>query len=463
MRSLVGRFQKSLGSFSFYKEAMAIAFPVILQQLIMNLASLVDNFMVAGLGDVKMAGVNVANQINFVYFVILWTLCGAGGIYMSQYRGAKNEEGMKQAFRFKLIFSLLLSSIYLALCVFIPEQLLGLMVLNNSARDEIIKEGAAYLRIVSLTWIPIAISASIGTAFRDIGKTKESLILSFVAAITNTILNLFLIYGLFGAPRLEVAGAAIATVVARFLECGLFIVLVRKRKEAFYVPFLQVFKIDAVIFKGIISKSGMMLVSETSWVMTETVTAALYNGRGGAEVVAGLSAGWGIANLFFLVFPGIHTTIGVIVGSTLGANKLSEARDKARWLMSGSFLAGFVVSICLLLSLFAVPLLYGNLTSPARYITNTLLLAIALYMPMWTLLNAQFAVSRSGGDTKMGAILDIGLNFSIFIPGAFLLAFFTPIGPVLMFTILKTSDLLKAYVAHKWLKKEYWLKNLSEA
>ena len=109
---------KIFGNWDFYKLCISVAVPVMAQQLIMGMVSLIDNFMVAGLGDIKMAAVNVANQLNFIYLVLLYTFYGAGGIYMAQNSGADNQEGMQQAFRFKVILPFIISVIYMILIGF---------------------------------------------------------------------------------------------------------------------------------------------------------------------------------------------------------------------------------------------------------------------------------------------------------------------------------------------------------
>jgi len=271
----------------------------------LSLVSLIDNFMVAGLGDAKMAGINVANQINFVYFVVLWTLCGAGGIFLAQFRGANDMEGMKQAYRFKALLAFAVSASHFILCWTIPEQLLSVMTAGNAAQAEIVEVGSEYLKLVSFTWFPIATSTAIGTAFRDAGKPRIPLFISVAATIINTIGNYLLKYGNFGAPRLEASGAAIATITARLAETAAFLVFV-----------------------------------------------------------------------------------------------------------------------------------------------------IAAYLPIWTVLNAQFAISRSGGDTALGMYVDLSVNLLLFIPGALLLTRLTSIGPVLMFAIVKSSDFVKLASPGGGLKKK---------
>ena len=461
------KYMKRLGPVSFYREALSIALPVMLQQFIMSMVSLIDNFMVAGLGDAKMAGINVANQINFVYFVVLWTLCGAGGIYLSQYRGAKDEEGMKQAYRFKVLLAFCLSVVHFTLCWTIPEQMVSLMTMGNAAQAEIVQHGSRYLRVVSFTWFPIAISTAIGTSYREIGKPRIPLYISVLATLVNTFGNWLLIYGNLGAPRLEVAGAAIATLVARMAELGAFLVYARVRladgtqNAPFFVPLSKLFRLDRHLVRTILAKSGMMMLSETTWVMSETVVTALYNGRGGSEVVAGMAAGWTIANVFFLAFSGIQTSVSVIVGGTLGAGRLDEARQKAGWLRSGSFVGGIFMALIGSLTVFAIPLVFGNLTPEARTVTRGLILVICVYFPVWTMLNAQFAVARAGGDTALGMYVDGFVNLLLFIPGAFVLALGTNMDPVPMFALLKTTDFVKYALARWRLEKEVWVKNLT--
>jgi putative MATE family efflux protein len=452
---------QKIGPWSFYREALHIALPVMMQQLIMSLVSLIDNFMVAGLGDAKMAAVNVANQVNFVYLVVLWTLCGAGGIYLAQFRGANDAEGMKQAYRFKTLMALIISTIYFVILWTIPERLIAMMTMGNSAQAEIVSHGADYLRLISFTLFPIALSTAIGTAFREIGLPRIPLVISVISTLINTLGNYILIYGNLGAPRLEITGAAIATITARLVEVGAFLVYIRLKNIDFYVPFSQLHHIKPKLMGEILGKSGMMVLSETTWVVSETVVTALYNSRGGAEVVAGMAAGWTIANIFFLVFGGIHAATAVVVGGVLGAGRLDEARNRANWLKFGAFIAGIVVGLGAMLSTLLIPLVFGNLTTHAQSITRGLVMVIALYMPIWTVLNAQFAISRAGGDTALGMYVDVSVNTLLFVPGAVMLTLGTGIGPVPMFAIIKVTDVVKYLIARWYLKKERWVKNLT--
>jgi putative MATE family efflux protein len=455
---------RRFGSWGFYREALSIALPVMLQQLITSMVSLIDNFMVAGLGDISMAAVNISNQLSFISIIMINVICGAGGIYLAQYKGANDTAGMKDAFRFKALFSQIAASLSFCLCWLIPEEMLGMMTAGNAAKAELVAEGVDYLKFCSFALFPMAFSIAMGSSFRETGSPKVPLAISAMATLVNTVGNWLLIYGNMGAPALGVRGAAIATVIARCVEAAVFLLYARRSKPDFYAGLTTLLRVSGKLVREIFIRSVMMFLSEISWVSSETIMVALYNGRGGAETVAGMAAGNTIANIFYLLISGIWTVSAIIIGGALGAGKLDEARVKARWIQSGAVAGGIVIAIIGAgLSIVLVPLVFSNLTANARAIGLGFIFVILAYMPLWCLLNALFAISRSGGDAAMGMYADVSVNTLIFVPGAFLLAFFTGMGPVTMFAILKISDVAKYLVARHFFNKERWVKNLTSA
>jgi putative MATE family efflux protein len=447
---------------SFYRQALAIALPVMLQQFIMSMVSLVDSFMVAGLGDVSMAAVNITNHLNFVFFVIINTVCQAGGIYIAQFNGANDREGMRNAYSFKILFAFGIAFIYFLVCRAFPSRLIGLLTTNNTAREEIAFIGSGYLNLVSWTFFPMAISMSVATSFREIAKPKTPLIISAAATLINTAGNWILIYGNLGAPRLEVTGAAYATIIARFFEAAAYISYASFAKAPFFAGVRRLFAIKKRLVGEIFAKSGMIFASELSWVASETLMIAMYNRRGGAEVVAGMAAGWTIANLFFILFGGVWTASAILVGGTLGSGRLDEARRRSQWLKSGSVVAGIIIALPgAAISALLIPLVFSNLSPEARANCFGLVLVILAYLPLWGLLNTQFAISRAGGDTAMGMYADCSVNTFLFIPGAFVLSYLTTITPVPMFALLKLSDFVKYFICRHLMRKECCVRNLT--
>ena len=457
MNDRSGRF----GSGTFYKSVLVIAVPIMLQQLIQSLVSLIDNFMVSGLGDVSMSGVNVAGHVLFVFMVLLNAICMTGGIFITQFYGANDREGMGQAFRYKLILGLAAFVPYYLVCMVFPRQVLSLMLIGNSQAGPILDEAVKYIRITFYMGIPAIISVSVASSLRDIGQVRIPLFVTIAATLTNTTLNWLLIYGNLGFPRMGVEGAALATVIARILEFVIFAVIYVRKKPEFAVKIADFFKINRKQFRETLVKGSLVLFCEMVWVLSETITTAVYNGRGGAEVVSGMASGFAIANLFFVAFGGIYSATGVILGKTLGAGQLEKARKEKTWLLSGAAVFGLIMMAFGFGTVPIVPVVFGRLSRSAVSICRNMVMLMALFMPVWVYMNTQQAIARAGGDTAMGAYADSLLTLFVMIPMVLVLGRYTSIGPVSMYGCVKLIDLIKVAVFHVWLKKERWLKNLT--
>jgi len=448
------------GTASFYKRALAIAVPVMAQLLIQNFVSLIDNFMVAGLGDIKMAGVNTAGMIIFPFLILVNSVCSAGGIFMSQFNGAKDREGMQQSLRFKLLVTGIAGILFTVIGLIAPRGLFALMLTVNKDAELIIDQAVRYARAVAFSGVLLVFSQAIASSLREIEIVRPPLVISIIATLVNTFFNWVFIYGNLGAPRLEVEGAGIATVIARLVELVLFIGYLTVKKPPFLFNILKLFKIKIRLFALIIRKSAMILYSELAWAVSETVSTALYNTRGGAEVVSGMAAGFAVANLFFICFSGIVTASSVILGQELGAGKLNEAKQYKNWILSGSTVFGVIFMFVGFFTVLLIPFVFKNLSAHSQAIARGLIITAAVYLPLWAYLNGQYAISRTGGDTTMGVICDTVANI-LFVGGMFLLVGFTALGPVAMYAIVKLSDFAKAGIAYFWLKKERWLVNLT--
>ncbi|WP_022755792.1 MATE family efflux transporter [Butyrivibrio fibrisolvens] len=449
------------GNGQFYKSVLAIAVPIMLQQLIQNMVSLIDNFMVSGLGDVSMSGVNVAGQVLFVFMVFTNTICMTGGIFLTQFFGAKDRGGMQQAFIFKLLAGLVALIPYLMVCLIYPREILSLMVIGNTQAPLILDEAVKYIRIMSVVGIPMTISVSIASSLRDMGQVKIPLAVTVIATLTNTVFNYLLIYGNLGFPALGVRGAAYATVIARSLEFIIFLVIYFRSRPDFAIRFDRDFMVDGRLFKEILKKGALMLFCEMTWVLSETLTTAIYNGRGGADVVSGMASSFAIANLFFVAFGGIYSATTVIIGKTLGEGNLEKARREKTWLLSGAIVFGVAMTFVGFATTLIIPVVFGKLSPSAIAISRSMVILMAFFMPVWVLVNAQQAIARSGGDTKMGAYADAGITIAVMLPMLFLLARYTDIGPVQMYLCVKLLDIVRTLIFHFWLKKERWLNNLA--
>lgn len=455
------RMKERFGSWSFYKEALAIGIPVMLQALIQSLVSLIDSFMVAGLGDVKMSGVNISGQICFIFMVMQNMICASGGIFLTQYFGAKQREGMRQSVAFKVVASLSTCIFYFLATFVFTRPVLSLMVIGNSQAELILEEGQKYMYLMGFIGIQMMISSILSSSYREIGRVRVILVITLIAAGSNAFLNWVLIYGHLGMPRLEVEGAAYATIIAKTVEMLLLIGYTIKERPEF-ISFSVFKRIDWALFGRILKKGSLLIISQMMWVLSESFTAAIYNGRGNAAVVSGMAASFSIANLFFISFDGITTATGVLIGKSLGRNELDDARKEKTWMLSAAIIFGCIMCLVGVVTVLLVPVVFGNLSIDAQNICRAMLLLMALFMPLWTFVNTQLAVCRAGGDTKVGFFVDGGTT-AVMIPMLLILAFFTNASPVMMYFAVKALDVGKIIVATHEMKKERWVVNLSNA
>ena len=455
------RMKERFGSWSFYKEALAIGIPVMLQALIQSLVSLIDSFMVAGLGDVKMSGVNISGQICFIFMVMQNMICASGGIFLTQYFGAKQREGMRQSVAFKVVASLSTCIFYFLATFVFTRPVLSLMVIGNSQADLILDEGQKYMYLMGFIGIQMMISSILSSSYREIGRVRVILVITLIAAGSNAFLNWVLIYGHLGMPRLEVEGAAYATIIAKTVEMLLLIGYTIKERPEF-ISFSVFKRIDWALFGRILKKGSLLIMSQMMWVLSESFTAAIYNGRGNAAVVSGMAASFSIANLFFISFDGITTATGVLIGKSLGRNELDDARKEKTWMLSAAIIFGCIMCLVGVVTVLLVPVVFGNLSIDAQNICRAMLLLMALFMPLWIYVNTQLAVCRAGGDTKVGFFVDGGTT-AVMIPMLLILAFFTNASPVMMYFGVKALDVGKIIVATHEMKKERWVVNLSNA
>lgn len=450
---------KLFGTKEFYKAAILIAIPVMAQSLIQSLVSLIDSFMVAGLGDVKMSGVNISGQILYAFMVIQNAICAAGGIFLTQFSGAKDKKGMQQAVAFKSCITMIFLILYLVVTMIVPRQILSLMVIGNSQAPEILDQGTMYMSLMGFVGLQSIISTVIATSYREIGKVKAPLVITVIATIVNTFLNWLLIYGNLGMPRLEVRGAAYATIVARTVEVLLFIGYAIYDKPEF-ISFEAFKKLDFDLFKKIFEKGWMVIVSQILWVGSESVASAVYNSRGGADVVSGMSSCFSIMNLILISFAGINTATAVLIGKSLGANRLSEAKEEKRWMLSAAVVFGLTMSLIGFGTKLLVPIVYGNLSIESQNICKGMINMVSILIPLWIYINTQLSVLKAGGDTKACMWVD-GVVAVCTVFFLLILAKYTGLGPVAMYIVVKTLDIVKITIGHIQLKRERWVVNLS--
>ena len=215
--------RKFIGDKAFYHALLVLIVPMIIQQGITNFVSLLDNIMVGRLGTESMSGVAIVNQLLFVFNLSIFGGLAGASIFGAQFYGKGDHQGVRYAFRFKLMYGALITILATGVLVLFHQPLISLFLTDTGSGGDLaltLSEARQYLKVMLVGLIPFALSQSYSSSLRETGETKAPMVASVIAIFVNLILNYVLIFGRFGAPRLVVVGAAVATVIARYIENG---------------------------------------------------------------------------------------------------------------------------------------------------------------------------------------------------------------------------------------------------
>ena len=452
--------RKYIGDRNFYKSYIALALPMILQNAVTNLVSFLDNIMVGQLGTEQMSGVAIVNQLIFVYNLAIFGAVSAASIFGAQYFGKGNHKGHMYSFRFKLYAALTVTALTILLFVTKGENLISLYLTDTSgsgATGAALQYGLEYLIIMMAGLIPFAVNQSYATNIKETGQTLIPMIASFVAVGSNAILDYLLIFGIGPFPELGVQGAALATVIARYIEALMIIIWAHRHgeKNQYLKGAYTGFGIPADELKAIIIKGLPLMMNEVLWAAGMTAVIQCYSIRG-LEVVAGLNIATTITNLFNIIYLQLGACISIVVGQYLGAGKLEKAKDADNKMIVFSVFCCVIVAVCMLFIGRFFPQIY-NTSEEIRALATKFIAVSAIIMPFCSFSHASYFTLRSGGKTMVTFLFDSVFTWIIIVPIAFLLAHFTGLGIVSVYFLVQATELIKVVIGYFMVRSNVWL------
>ncbi|MCH5278882.1 MAG: MATE family efflux transporter [Christensenellaceae bacterium] len=455
--------KRFFGDKNFYKTVLAIAVPVMIQSGITQFVSVLDNLMVGRIGTEQMSGVAISNQLIFVFNLCIFGGLSGAGIFGAQFAGKGDSDGIRHVFRFKLIVCILICALGLLVLGFANEPLINLFLHEGSAEGNLVATlnyGKDYLLIMLIGLAPYALAQCYASTLRESGETVIPMIGSGSAVLINLVFNYLLIFGKLGFPELGVNGAAIATVISRFAELAIMGIWAHVRRDRF--PFFsdayRSLRLPRSLARDIIIKGMPLLANETLWSAGMSMLTQCYSTRGLAAIAA-INITGTVSNLFNVVYMSIGSSIGIIVGNLLGANKLDEARETDTKIISMSVLGCFIFGGLLAISSGLIPQLY-NTTDEVKGLATSFLLICAVMMPFHAFTHACYFTLRSGGQTRITMLFDSCYVWIICIPVAYVLSRFTSIDIVSMYFICTALELIKCVIGFFFIKSGKWMKNI---
>jgi len=455
--------RRFVGDKAFYKMLMAIAVPVMLQNGLTNLVSLLDNIMVGAVGTEQMAGVSIVNELIFVFNLCIFGGISGAGIYTAQFFGSNDHRGVRHTFRFKLMLVLVLLAGAVVVFLTRAPQLISLYLHEGSETGDLAATAAyaaKYLRVMLWGLLPFAVQQAYASTLRETGETMLPMKAGAVAILVNLCLNYVLIFGHFGAPAMGVEGAALATVIARYVECAIIIGWTHRHVEQalFIQGAYKSMRVPAALTRDIFKRGMPLLVNEFLWAAGMATLTQTYSVRGLA-VVAGLNISATVSNLFNVVWLAMGTAVSIIVGQQLGANEFEKAKQSCTRIMAFSMTGAAVMGGVLFLCADLFPLLF-NTTDEVRTLAAAFLRVVAIASPLFAFTHASYFTLRSGGKTWITFLFDSCYLWVLSIPVAKLLAVGTAWPIIVVYAICQYMDLVKAALGAYLLKKGVWINNI---
>lgn len=455
--------RRLFGDRRFYAMVLGIAVPVMIQNGITNFVSLLDNIMVGRIGTEQMSGVAIVNTLLFVFMLCMFGAVSGVSIFSSQYYGQRDWEGMRQALRLKVIICLVLSVLAIVLFSFAGDSLIR-YYLNGEAGEGDIEAtfayGQAYLKVMLIGLVPLAISQVYSSTLREMGDTKVPMVAGIVAVLTNLLFNWLLIFGKLGFPTLGVVGAAIATVLSRYVEALIVAIWTHSHRDRypFIVGAYKSMHVSGALVKQVAIKGMPLLINETLWSAGVAMQSQCFSMRG-LEVIAATNIATTIGNLFNVVYLALGSSVGLIVGPMLGANEMEEAKDTSAKMITFSFVSCFVVGVILFTVAPLFPKLY-NTTDDVRAMATSIIRITACCTPLFGFENAAYFTLRAGGKTGITFLFDSGFMWAVVVPVAFVLSRFTTMPILPLYACCQLTDIIKCLIGFILVKKGVWVNNI---
>lgn len=454
---------KYFGTRDFYKKTLGVAVPIMIQNGITNFVGLLDNIMVGQTGTEQMSGIAIVNQLLLIFNLAIFGAISGAGIFTAQYYGNDDHRGVRHTFRFKMYVCILLTLAGILIMAFFGDALIGMYLKGESkglSLDDALYYGRQYMWIMFIGLIPFAVEQAYSGTLRECGETVVSMKAGIAAILVNLILNYILIFGKLGAPELGVEGAAIATVISRYVQMIIVILWTHRHKKR--MPFIEgaykSLKIPAKLAKRIILRGTPLTINEILWSLGIAVLNQCYSVRG-LDAVAAMNISTTISNLFNVVFVAMGDAIAIVVGQLLGAGKYEEAVDTDRKLITFSFLSCVVMGALMFILAPLFPELY-NTTGGVKELAAHFMRVAAIFTPLWGFMHAAYFTIRSGGKTLVTFLFDSVYLWLVSFPVAYVLSRFTGMEVIPMYFCVCSIDVIKCVVGYVLIKKRVWLNNI---
>ena len=459
-------FKRYIGDRAFYRRIAGVAVPIVVQNTITNFVSLLDNIMVGQTSTVQMSGVAIINQLMFIFYLCVFGAMAGAGIFTAQFHGSGDHEGIRRTFRFKLMAGLLLGIGGIALFYFADSALVSLYLQSDSdptERAQTLFYGLEYLHVMLWGLLPFALTNTYAGTLRETGQTKVPMTAGIIAVLVNLGLNYVFIFGHFGAPAMGAKGAALATVISRYVEFAIVFgwTHLNPRRNPFIRGAYRSLYIPGSLLKKIFVKGMPLLVNEFLFALGLAFVNQCYSVRS-LDVLAATNISSTIYNICSVLYMSMGNTIGIIMGQMMGSGSSKATVRNAFQKMTALSIGSCGVFALILFGLSSLfPMLY-NTSDAVRSLAAQIIMIQALAMPFHGYIHAVYFAMRSGGKTVITFLFDSGYIWIVMVPLAFCLSRFTLIPVIWILAICNGAEALKCVVGKIMISKDTWIQDLTK-
>ncbi|MBR0408885.1 MAG: MATE family efflux transporter [Clostridia bacterium] len=456
-------FRSLIGTRKFYRSVLTLLIPIVVQQFITNFVSLLDNVMVGRLGREAISAASIANSVLMVFMLSVFGGISGISIFGAQFYGKGDMDGMRHTFRLKIMFSVLVSAAAIAVYLLFGEGFIQAFLQGESNGGDLaltLEGSVGYLRIMLVGLLPFAVVQVYASTLRESGETVAPMIAGICAILTNLFLNWVLIFGHLGAPALGVRGAAIATVISRYVE--LLVVVVHAHRHTDKYPFMSgvysSLHVPRALIRRVLPTASPLMVNEILWSLGITFINRFYSTRG-LNAVTALNINGTAWNLFCVIMVAMGSAVSIMVGQRLGAGEIQEARDVDRKLIFLTVVMHVVIGALMIAASPFIPLLY-EVGEDVRALTSRLLVIAGLALPIHSFAHVTYFTIRSGGQTMITFLFDAVYTWVVTVLLAWALCTYTDWPVEKIYFCVQFIDVIKLVIGLIMLRSDFWAKNV---
>ena len=441
----------------FYRTVLMMALPVVLQNMITIGVNMLDTIMLGAYGEIQLSGSSLANEFISLYQILCLGIGGGAAVLTSQYWGAGDVGAVRRVITLMLRVSLTIAMLFTAATLIVPDAVMRIY----ASEQEVIDAGVLYFRISAPTFLLTGIITPATVVLRSVRQVKLPLVASIISFGCNLVLNYILIFGKLGFPEMQIAGAALATVISRIIEAAIILVFLLKVDTRIGLKLRHLVGRCSDMLKPYLRYSVPVIISDFLLGLGNTAVSIVI-GHLGASFVSANAIVSQTVRLSTVMNQGISNAGGVMTGNTLGRGETEKAYRQGVTFLMLSLLMGILAAIIILAVCPPVINAY-NITQETKDIAFQLMYSVSvmvIFQATQSMLTK--GVLRNGGDTRFLMVADIAFMWLASIPLGYLAGYVWYLSPFWIYALLKIDYIIKTVWCTIRLKRRTWIHGFAQ-